>query len=831
MKAFKQLFLSILGFGASLAAAQAFTWHVDDTGSDGAGGTGPADALPSLQAAIDRANDGDLILVAGGEYAPVSVASPRSLTIRSADGPENTILAGDGRTRCATFADETGAASWNVTLEGFTLAGGVDASDLGGGGVFGGNLVNCILRDNAAVRGGAASGSRLENCLLSGNSAALVGGGAFDSELVNCTVVGNHADGTGGGACQCGLANTIVRGNDSPDGVDAAGCLAAFSCTTPLLDGEGNFDEDPLFADAETGDWRLSPESPCLDAGDGGFCTSATDLAGAGRVGGDRVDVGAYEGAATPSPKTKALPKSGQTVTITFYGNGGTCGTPRTKTYRVGAKYSGFPSVSRPGFVCTGWYTAPRGGAHITAATVVSPGHSKFYAQWARAVTITFYGNGGTCGNPRTKTYRVGAKYSGFPAVTRPAFICTGWYTAPKGGVRVTTNTVASAAHSKFYAQWARVVTITFYGNGGTCGTPRIKTYRVGAKYSGFPSVSRPGFRFAGWHTAVRDGALVNSNTVVSAAHSNLYAHWKRLVAVSFNPNGGVCQVKTKNYVVGQSYGSLPVPTRAGHAFAGWHTPNGIRVLARTTATAARTNLVAHWTKILSVHPVGDSMTYGVRTRDNPLLDGAPDSAVAQIANQGWRGFLNQILVPWGKTKDRAVVFRGVHPQSSCAGNVPHDGYCGEDASAYARRHPDACAVEADVQIVLLGMNDALAISMKSDPGSYVSSFQSGYAQVLSALHAGSGTPQTILITEPAVTSLVSKRNPLYRADAINSVITGYINPFIRAWQGPNVELLDIQSLYADSSNTDDGFHLSVGGNQIVAARLAGLVAGFWENR
>lgn len=314
-----------------------------------------------------------------------------------------------------------------------------------------------------------------------------------------------------------------------------------------------------------------------------------------------------------------------------------------------------------------------------------------------------------------------------------------------------------------------------------------------------------------------------------SASLGSFYAQWQRLVTVSFDPNGGVCPIHRKNYAVGQAYASFPVPTRADHVFWGWHTRDGIRVSASCAATATRTNLVAHWGKTLSLHPVGDSMTYGVRTRNNPLLNGAAVSDVAKIANQGWRGYLNKTLASWGKAHGRAIVFRGKHPQSSFVGNVPHDGYCGEQASAYAHNHPDACSVEADVQIVFLGMNDALAISMKSDPSSYIAALEDGYGRVLSSLHAGSATPLTILVTEPKVTSLVTQHNPLYKPGPINNVITGCINPYVRSRKGPNVLILDIQSLYSNPACTDDGFHLSNEGNLTVASRLAKLVEGFWQ--
>ncbi len=65
--------------------------------------------------------------------------------------------------------------------------------------------------------------------------------------------------------------------------------------------GTGNIVVDPLFADAEDGDFRLLAGSPCLDAGDNAAVSGATDLAGNPRVQNGTVDMGAYEGAVTPA--------------------------------------------------------------------------------------------------------------------------------------------------------------------------------------------------------------------------------------------------------------------------------------------------------------------------------------------------------------------------------------------------------------------------------------------------------------------------------------------------------------------------------------------------
>ncbi len=199
-------------------------------------------------------------------------------------------------------------------------------------------VTNCTFSGNSALFGGGmvntlSSSPTVTNCTFNGNSASVAAGGGmynFESSptVTNCTFSGNTSDGGGGMSntggsptvTNCtfsgnsavgggGMLNTLsssptvtncVLWGNSPDEVFDDGSsttVTTYSDISGGFAGEGNINADPHFVDADNGDFRLTADSPCIDAGDPDFVPDPgeTDLEGHARVLCDHVDMGAYD--------------------------------------------------------------------------------------------------------------------------------------------------------------------------------------------------------------------------------------------------------------------------------------------------------------------------------------------------------------------------------------------------------------------------------------------------------------------------------------------------------------------------------------------------------
>jgi len=285
------------------------------------------DDFETIQAAINEAEDSDTVLVQPGEYVEnINFEGRNIVVIGNPDDPSEVVIDGDENGSVVTFVNEETEAA---ELVGFTIQNG--AVDGSGGGIHISNssptIRNCVIQGNqAGASGGGILVSQdcnplITNCQIMDNISVGNGGGITVERqatpvIDNCLLVYNETDGNGGAiaaidnaspvvlnctfdwegrwgwytaiylaASNVRVVNSIIYGPSplwisfDPDS-DESGLMIAYS---DIQDGqesivtndngevqweEGNIDEEPLFVDREEGDYHLTEDSPCIDAGD-----------------------------------------------------------------------------------------------------------------------------------------------------------------------------------------------------------------------------------------------------------------------------------------------------------------------------------------------------------------------------------------------------------------------------------------------------------------------------------------------------------------------------------------------------------------------------------
>ncbi|NQT35558.1 T9SS type A sorting domain-containing protein [bacterium] len=132
---------------------------------------------------------------------------------------------------------------------------------------------------------GSNSSVNLSNILIYGNSSGdecyTIRLELCEVDFENLTIVGNPdniSDGIYASNSEFSIVNCIIRDHESFEVRSIGGSVIisysdiengenGVNCRY-LEWGDGNIDEDPLFANAEEGDYHLTEDSPCIDAGD-----------------------------------------------------------------------------------------------------------------------------------------------------------------------------------------------------------------------------------------------------------------------------------------------------------------------------------------------------------------------------------------------------------------------------------------------------------------------------------------------------------------------------------------------------------------------------------
>lgn len=270
-------------------------------------------AANSIQDAVNAASNGDKVQVADGTYVITSqITIGKSINLSSVNGPYFTIIDAGSNSRVLYLNHPSCKVIGFSVINGYTSNGN-------GGGIYcsysSTTVSHCIVKNNEARYGGWGWGGlgggmyqgTAVNCIFSGNKASgslLTGGGLGgamrDGDAYNCTFTGNDADVAGGGVSSVSAYNCIIYYNSPdnwPDPADSLGWLYAYNCCTlptSYLD-PSNISGEPMFLDRDLANYRLAPDSPCINTGNNDYGEIAIDLDGKPRFMDGTVDIGAYE--------------------------------------------------------------------------------------------------------------------------------------------------------------------------------------------------------------------------------------------------------------------------------------------------------------------------------------------------------------------------------------------------------------------------------------------------------------------------------------------------------------------------------------------------------
>jgi hypothetical protein len=213
----------LLSFALLASSGIAATLYVSaDTGDDGNDGSSWTQAKRSIQAAVNAADNGDVILVSNGIYTATAsqvVSITKSVDIRSVNGPEETIIDGGSSRQCVSAVPSDDGNP--IYLSGFSIRNGAKNN---GAGVYKGGprdfyLSNCVIHANNSsgsgagiYKGGNVSQMIVTDCIISNNQSGGYGAGVSVGNagrlfMFDCDIVNNESTLGGGGVSGSSYTN------------------------------------------------------------------------------------------------------------------------------------------------------------------------------------------------------------------------------------------------------------------------------------------------------------------------------------------------------------------------------------------------------------------------------------------------------------------------------------------------------------------------------------------------------------------------------------------------------------------------------------------------
>lgn len=204
---------------------------------------------------------------------------------------------------------------------------------------------------------------------------------------------------------------------------------------------------------------------------------------------------------------------------------------------------------------------------------------------------ITFYAKGGIC-NTKEKNVLYRKAIGDLPVPEKEGYIFGGWYNIDinyqfkkypgaisiKEALPITSDTIYNIARdATLIAEWYELSTVTFNPDSGTCD---VKTMQVNSegKITNIPVPVRSGYTFDYWYYTEKTDSTFKTikltPDLVITENMTFKAHWttnQTTFAITFDANGGTCDLQNMSVVFGEPCGELPTPVRNGYTFIGWY--------------------------------------------------------------------------------------------------------------------------------------------------------------------------------------------------------------------------------------------------------------------
>lgn len=223
------------------------------------------------------------------------------------------------------------------------------------------------------------------------------------------------------------------------------------------------------------------------------------------------------------------------------------------------------------------------------------------------------------------------------PTPERLGYTFKGWYLSSdtKPNDKVTTMYTVNESVT-LYAGWQAVnYKITFDTKSEVVVEAMTAAYQSKVE---LPNPTRMDYNFEGWYL---NGELFTGESM-PAEEITLEAKWSiKLYTITFNTDGGECEVEMLENVEAGSTVTMPVPTKTNCFFLGWFTADGVQVISETEIKSDL-ELTAKWDDLGNYQETYE-ITYNLDGGDFYLFD-SREAMVNELLSEV-STFLNQSII------------------------------------------------------------------------------------------------------------------------------------------------------------------------------------------